>query len=76
MLRSIFVACPLVAPAIVQAQTRRPFTLDQVLKLAARHNPDVLIARAREAEAGVPLTRDNVRAATIDRGCCGSGRSG
>jgi cobalt-zinc-cadmium efflux system outer membrane protein len=61
MTRSIFVAWALAVPSIVQAQTNRPFTLDQVLELAARQNPEVLIARAREVEARGRLTTVSVR---------------
>ena len=63
MTRSIFVAWALVVPSIVQAQTTRPFTLDQVLELAARQNPEVLVARAREVEARGRLTTASVRVA-------------
>jgi cobalt-zinc-cadmium efflux system outer membrane protein len=61
MTRSIFVAWVLAVPSIVQAQTTQPFTLDQVLELAARQNPEVLIARAREVEARGRLTTVSVR---------------
>ena len=61
MTRSIFVAWALAVPSIVQAQTSRPFTLDQVLELAARQNPEVLVARAREVEARGRLTTASVR---------------
>ena len=61
MTRSIFVAWALAVPSIVQAQTNRPLTLDQVLELAARQNPDVLVARAREVEARGHLTTAKVR---------------
>ena len=64
MTRSIFVAWALVVPAIVQAQTTRPFTLDQVLELAARQNPEVVVARAREVEARGRLTTASVRVAS------------
>lgn len=60
MTRSIFVAWALAVPSIVQAQTR-PFTLDQALELAARQNPEVLVARAREVEARGRLTTASVR---------------
>lgn len=60
MTRSIFVAWALAVPSIVQGQTR-PFTLDQVLELAARQNPEVLVARAREVEARGRLTTASVR---------------
>lgn len=62
MTRSIFVAWALAVPSLVQAQTR-PFTLDQVLELAARQNPEVLVARAREVEARGRLTTASVRIA-------------
>jgi cobalt-zinc-cadmium efflux system outer membrane protein len=61
MTRSIFVACALAVPSIVQAQANQAFTLDQVLELAARQNPEVLIARAREVEARGRLTTASVR---------------
>lgn len=63
MTRSIFVAWALAVPAIVQAQAAQPFTLDQVLELAARQNPEVLIARAREIEARGRLTTARARLA-------------
>jgi cobalt-zinc-cadmium efflux system outer membrane protein len=63
MTRSIFVVWALVVPSIVQAQINQPFTLDQVLELAARQNPEVLIARAREVEARGRLTTVSVRVA-------------
>jgi len=61
MTRSIFVACALAVPSIVQAQANQAFTLDHVLELAARQNPEVLIARAREVEARGRLTTASVR---------------
>lgn len=64
MTRSIFVACALAVPSMVQAQTAGPFTLDQVLELAARQNPEVLIARAREVEAHGGLTTARTRLAS------------
>ena len=64
MTRSIFVACALAVPSMVQAQTAGPFTLDQVLDLAARQNPEVLIARAREVEARGGLTTARARLAS------------
>jgi cobalt-zinc-cadmium efflux system outer membrane protein len=64
MTRSIFVACALVLPAIVQAQANQPFTLDQVLELAGRQNSEVLVARAREVEARGRLTTARARFAT------------
>src|SRR5206468_5103927 len=64
MTRSIFVAWALAVPSIVQAQANRPFTLDQVLELAARQNPEVLVARAREVEARGRLTTASVRFAS------------
>jgi cobalt-zinc-cadmium efflux system outer membrane protein len=64
MTRSIFVAWALVVPSILQAQTNRPFTLDQVLELSARQNPEVLIARAREVEARGGLTTARARVAS------------
>ena len=63
MTRSIFVAWALAVPAIVQAQAAQPLTLDQVLELAARQNPEVLIARAREIEARGRLTTARARLA-------------
>jgi hypothetical protein len=65
MTRSIFVACALAMPSIVQAQANQAFTLDQVLELADRQNPEVLIARAREVEARGRLTTASVRLRTI-----------
>jgi cobalt-zinc-cadmium efflux system outer membrane protein len=64
MTRSIFVAWALAVPSIVQAQANPPFTLDQVLALAARQNPEVLIARAREVEARGRLATASVRFAS------------
>jgi cobalt-zinc-cadmium efflux system outer membrane protein len=64
MTRSIFVACALAMPSMVQAQTGGPFTLDQVLELAARQNPEILIARAREVEARGGLTTARARLAS------------
>jgi outer membrane protein, heavy metal efflux system len=64
MRRSIFVACVLVVPAIVQAQGNQPFTLDQVLELAGRQNSEILVARAREVEARGRLTTARARFAT------------
>jgi cobalt-zinc-cadmium efflux system outer membrane protein len=64
MTRSIFVACALLVPSIAQAQVNQPFTLDQVLELAARQNPEVLVARAREIEARGRLTTARARFAT------------
>jgi outer membrane protein, heavy metal efflux system len=61
MTRSIFVGWVLAVPSIVHAQTTQPLTLDQVLELAARQNPEVLIARAREVEARGRLTTVSVR---------------
>ena len=63
MTRSILVAWALAVPSLVQAQASGPFTLDQVLELAARQNPEVLIARAREVEARGRLTTASVRLA-------------
>jgi cobalt-zinc-cadmium efflux system outer membrane protein len=61
MTRSIFVACALAVPSIVQAQANQALTLDQVVELAGRQNIDVLVARAREVEARGRLTTASVR---------------
>jgi outer membrane protein, heavy metal efflux system len=64
MTRSIFVAWALAVPSIAMAQTSRPFTLDQALELAARQNPEVLVARAREVDARGRLTTASARFAS------------
>jgi outer membrane protein TolC len=63
MTRSIFVACALAVPSIVQAQANQALTLEQVLELAARQNPEILVARAREVEARGHLATASVRLA-------------
>ncbi len=61
MKRSIFVALALAVPSILQAQSNPPLTLAEVVELAARQNPEVLVARAREVEARGRLTTAGVR---------------